>query len=74
MPRAASVPAHLKAAPVFLDMKREYSRAARRDAPDYYNMLIEQGGVDNNLDPQRWKGHGFQGHIQYITYLGKELS
>ncbi|CAD7953145.1 unnamed protein product [Amoebophrya sp. A120] len=62
----------LNPAPVFLDMHREYSREKRTDAKDYYNMLIQQPVIDNELRSERWQGHGFQGHVQYIPYVGRD--
>ncbi|CAD7976372.1 unnamed protein product [Amoebophrya sp. A25] len=61
----------LNGAPVFLDMKREYTRDGRSNAKDYYNMLLEQPVIDNELRPERWQKNGFQGHVQYIPYVGR---
>eukprot|EP00391_Amoebophrya_sp_Ameob2_P004491 CAMPEP_0179009020 /NCGR_PEP_ID=MMETSP0795-20121207/16048_1 /TAXON_ID=88552 /ORGANISM="Amoebophrya sp., Strain Ameob2" /LENGTH=225 /DNA_ID=CAMNT_0020704187 /DNA_START=106 /DNA_END=783 /DNA_ORIENTATION=+ len=58
--------------PVFLDMKREYGRDKRGTVRDYNNMLLNQPVIDNELRPDRWHGHGFQGHVQYIPYVGRD--
>eukprot|EP00392_Amoebophrya_sp_AT5.2_P002755 g2760.t1 len=60
----------LAPAPVFLDMMREYPREKRGTVRDYSNMLLNQPVIDNGLRPERWKGHGFEGHVQYIPCVG----
>ena len=31
-------------------------------------MLLNQPMMDNKLNPEKWKGNGFQGHIQYVFF------
>ena len=52
--------------PVFIDFKRGYGREKRRDIHDYNNMILSEPMIDNELRPERWKGNGFIGHVQYV--------
>mmetsp|Transcript_48309 Transcript_48309/g.105157 ORF Transcript_48309/g.105157 Transcript_48309/m.105157 type:complete len:225 (+) Transcript_48309:64-738(+) len=57
--------------PVFLDQDRNLSRAYRASRPDTVTAVLQQPVIDNRLDPKKWQGNGFQGHVQYVPYFGK---
>jgi len=58
-------------APVYMDTKKNNSREYRAQVKDHSNMMLSQARPSNDLDPARWQGNGFAGHVQYIPYLGK---
>ncbi|CAL1160941.1 unnamed protein product [Cladocopium goreaui] len=60
-------------APAYLDTKKNLSREYRANIRDYQNMLINQVRLSNDLDPRRWEGNGFAGHVQYVPYIGTDL-
>eukprot|EP00434_Breviolum_minutum_P003893 symbB.v1.2.003421.t1/scaffold183.1/size281544/5 len=60
-------------APAYLDTRRNLSRDYRAGIKDYNNMLINQVRLTNDLDPRRWEGNGFAGHVQYVPYIGTDL-
>lgn len=59
-------------APVYIDFRRTNSREYRATKRDAENMILAQGGCNNDYDDSRWHGHGFPGHIQFIPYVGRE--
>lgn len=56
---------------VYLDTRRNNSRAYRGGISDHNNMLLNERRQDNNVNNHnRWKGNGFKGNLQYVTYFG----
>lgn len=48
------------------------SRDYRANLKDHNSMLLNGTAPKNDVnDTSKWKGNGFQGHVQYVTYFGK---
>eukprot|EP00434_Breviolum_minutum_P003894 symbB.v1.2.003421.t2/scaffold183.1/size281544/5 len=56
-------------APAYLDTRRNLSRDYRAGIKDYNNMLINQVRLTNDLDPRRWEGNGFAGHVEGLGWV-----
>merc|ERR1711968_121491 len=52
-------------------MGKNNSREYRGNIADYNNMLLRETRLDNRLDDEKFQGHGFPGHFQFIPYLGR---
>lgn len=56
---------------VYMDTRRNNSRAYRATIKDHNNMVLSETRLNNNVnDHSHWKGHGFKGNLQYMTYFG----
>mmetsp|Transcript_78714 Transcript_78714/g.228484 ORF Transcript_78714/g.228484 Transcript_78714/m.228484 type:complete len:227 (-) Transcript_78714:121-801(-) len=59
-------------APVNLNMAKVPSRDYRAAIRDHSNALLAQPVIDNSLHERHWQGKGFPGHVQFMTYVGRE--
>mmetsp|Transcript_16281 Transcript_16281/g.44844 ORF Transcript_16281/g.44844 Transcript_16281/m.44844 type:complete len:227 (-) Transcript_16281:63-743(-) len=58
-------------APAFLDARKQVGRQYRATRQNAENMILSQG-FPNDYDDERWRGHGFPGHVQFVSFVGAQ--
>jgi len=62
--------------PVFLNQDRVYGRERRANDRTASNMILADSEriVNNKVDKNahKWENNGFQGHVQFVGYFGRE--
>lgn len=59
-------------APVHLNLARFPSRDYRSSIRDHNSASLNEPVIDNALAEHKWQGNGFPGHVQFVTYIGRE--